>query len=48
MNNLKVEHKSLYGVSKIEILAINKSEILNKTHEAFYCVAYYPFIAFFM
>ena len=31
---------------KSEFLAVNKSEILNKTRETLYYVACYPYIAF--
>ena len=31
---------------KSKFLAVNKSEILNKTHETLYCVACYPYIAY--
>ena len=31
---------------KSKFLAVNKIEILNKTHETFCCVACYPYIAF--
>ena len=31
---------------KLKFLAVNKREILNKTHETLYCVDCYPYIAF--
>ena len=31
---------------KSKFLAVNKTEILNNTHETLYCVACYPYIGF--
>ena len=36
----------MYGVSKLKFLVVNKSEILNKSHEMLHCVACNPYIAF--
>ena len=44
--NWRLNIRVCMAFQKLKFLAVNKREILNKTHETLYCVDCYPYIAF--